>query len=319
MDIIYDPVILEHVTLNHPENKERILSLGTLPITPLPLNEEPLSLIHSTQYIDHVKTLCAANEPLDPDTQTSSGSFRAALYAVAATMKASQTGGFAVVRPPGHHAHKNHGSAFCLFNNIAIATQQLVLEGKRVLIFDIDGHLGDGTEEIFYSSNKVLYWSLHQEHAFPEKGKIDEIGAGDGAGYTINVPLPQKAGDDMYLSAVSRLLPIAKQFSPDIVAVSAGFDGHHKDPLLQLNISVNCFYQLGKMLKEQFTNVFATLEGGYNTDYLPKCFYNFLSGIHGTDKLHTEDDTESTILALETFETTLDQLAQNLKPYWLIK
>jgi acetoin utilization deacetylase AcuC-like enzyme len=316
MEIIYHPIILEHLTNNHPESKERILSLGSLPITNLPLSEEPLSLIHTMEYIQHVKNLCAKSLPLDPDTQTSPGSFNAALYSVAATIKASEIGGFAVVRPPGHHAYPDHGSGFCLFNNMAIATEQFVRNGKRVLIIDIDGHLGDGTEHIFYSSNSVFYWSLHQENVFPPAGTIDQIGDGNGAGYTINIPLPILARDDMYLTAVRRFLPIVKQFHPDVVGVSAGFDGHHSDPLLRLNLSVDCYYELGRILKNEFINVFATLEGGYNTNFLPKCFMNFLNGINGKDKLYSEETSESTILALETFNTSLDQLLAYLKPYW---
>lgn len=318
MDIIYHPIILNHLTVQHPENKERILSLGTLPITELPLTEEPLTLVHTPEYIDRIKKLCETSQPIDPDTQTSPGSFQAALYAAAATIHASHVDGFAVVRPPGHHAYPDHGSGFCLFNNIAIAAKKLVNEGKRVLIFDIDGHLGDGTEEIFYDSSQVLYWSLHQMNVFPPKGTIDEIGKGEGLGYTINIPLPQLARDDMYLSAMRRFLPIAKQFHPDVVGVSAGFDAHHSDPLLRLNVSVDCYWEIGKILKENFSHIFATLEGGYNTDFLPQCFYNFLSGINGNRKEYSEQNGESSILSLEAFETSMDQLAQKLKPYWNI-
>jgi acetoin utilization deacetylase AcuC-like enzyme len=316
MDILYHPIILEHETLNHPENKGRIVSLGDLPITELQLDEVPLHLVHTKEYINEVKQACAASQPIDADTQTSPKSWDAALYAVAATLRASEINGFAVVRPPGHHAHANFGSGFCLFNNIAIATQQLVNCGKRVLIFDFDGHLGDGTEEIFYKTNKVMYWSLHQFPAFPQKGTIDEIGEGEGLGYTINVPIPPKSGDDIYLRAVRRILPIAKQFAPDIVAVSAGFDAHRLDPLLDLELSANTYFELGRILKDNFTSLFATLEGGYNTQVLPNCLYNFLDGVNGKLKRFSEDPTESTILTMETFELDLEKLITNLAPYW---
>jgi len=316
MDILYHPIILEHETLNHPENKGRISCLGDLPITELPLDETPIHLVHTKEYINEVKEACTASRALDADTQTSPKSWDAALYAVAATLKASQTNGFAVVRPPGHHAHAHYGSGFCLFNNIAIATQQLVNLGKRVLIFDFDGHLGDGTEEIFYKTNNVLYWSLHQFPAFPQKGTVDEIGEGEGRGYTINVPLPPKSGDDIYLRAVKRILPIVKQFAPDIVAVSAGFDGHRLDPLLDLELSASTYFELGKILRENFSSIFATLEGGYNTEVLPHCLFNFLDGVNGDPIRFSEDPTESTILTMETFELDLEKLITNLKPYW---
>ena len=318
MDIIYHPVVLEHVTINHPESNNRILSLGDLPTTNLPLPEEPLTLVHTKEYIEKVKQFCQSSTPIDDDTQTSPGSWDAALYAVAATIRASEIDGFAVVRPPGHHAHRDFGHGFCLFNNIAVSTQKLVNAGKKVLIFDFDGHLGDGTEEIFYDTDRVLYWSLHQFPAFPQKGSVDEIGVGKGTGYTINVPLPAKSADDIYLRAVKELMPVAEQFAPDVVAVSAGFDGHKSDPLLDLSLSANCYYELGVLLHTKFSHVYATLEGGYNTDFLPKCFYNFLDGVNGSQKRFSEDATESTILTIESFETDLAKLIINLKPYWHI-
>ena len=318
MDILYHPIVLEHVTVSHPENKERILSLGDLPVTELSGDPSTLTLVHSNQYIESVKLACITSAPLDADTQTSPKSFDAALYAVAATIRASETDGFAVVRPPGHHAHTNYARGFCLFNNIAIAVQRLVTQGKKVLVFDFDGHLGDGTEEFFYTKNNVLYWSLHQFPAFPQAGTVDQIGEGGGVGFTINVPLPPKSGDDIYMRAVKKIVPIVKQFHPDVVAVSAGFDAHHSDPLLNLNLSTNCYFELGKLLAENFSHIFATLEGGYNTEFLPKCFYNFLDGVNGKPQRFSEDSTESTILTMESFETDFDRLLTNLKPYWNI-
>lgn len=318
MDIIYHPIVLTHDTGNYPENRTRITSLGSLPVTDLPASETDCTLIHTQEYVNKVKQACVRSEQLDPDTRTSPKSWDAALYAIAATIKASQTDGFAVVRPPGHHAHATYGKGFCLFNNIAIAVQKLVNDGKRVLIFDFDGHLGDGTEEIFYKTNKVLYWSLHQFPAFPHQGSVDEIGENEGKGYTINIPLPPKSGDDIYLRAVKKILPVAEQFAPDVVAVSAGFDGHRLDPLLDLELTCNTYYELGVILRENFSNVFATLEGGYNPDVFGKCLFNFLDGVNGKPKRFSEDATESTILTMEAFEIDLDKLVKNVSPYWKI-
>lgn len=316
MELLYNPAVLEHETVHHPESANRLTPFVSLPITQVSPSDTILELIHTKEYIAEVKAKSQRMELLDPDTQTSPGSFHAALTAAALTIQASETDNFALVRPPGHHAYPDHGAGFCLFNNIAIATKKLVNSGKRVLILDIDGHLGDGTETIFYDSKQVLYWSLHQEHAYPEKGAIHEIGSGDGKGYTINVPLPAKAADDIYMQAFNRLLPIALEFAPEIVGVSAGFDAHADDPTLQLKLSTNTYYQIGTLLTKNFTHMFAVLEGGYNTTNLENCIYSFLDGVNNAPTHHEEPFSETPFLLLEQFQINLDTLVDTLKPYW---
>jgi len=293
MKPIYNPIFLEHDTGMHPENRKRLEALGTLDETAIEIGEEYLGLVHTDEHIKRVKEFCEQGRNLDPDTITSPGSYNAAASAVGAAIMASQTNDFAVVRPPGHHAYPNRSTGFCLFNNIAIAVQNLVDQGKRVMVFDFDGHLGDGTFHTFISTDKVLFWSLHQYPAFPGEGTPDQIGEGKGEGYSINVPLPPGSGDDIFRRAVDRFTPVAKQFDPDIVAVSAGFDAHQDDPLLDLRISFNTYYFLGELLRREFTNVFSVLEGGYDLKALPKCFYNFLSGINNKTQKFTEAATES--------------------------
>ena len=137
-----------------------------------------------------------------------------------------------------------------MFNNIAIACQKLVNEGKKIAIIDIDGHFGDGTCYYFYNSDKVLYCSIHQYPAFPGKGFCDEIGEGRGKGFSVNVPLPPGSGDDLFLKSISTIIiPIVEQFKPDHIGVSAGFDAYHLDPLLNLNISSNSFFKIGDITK----------------------------------------------------------------------
>jgi acetoin utilization deacetylase AcuC-like enzyme len=246
------------------------------------------------------------------DTAVSEKSFEAAIHAVTATIMASKTNDFALVRPPGHHSHPSSSGGFCIFNNIALAAKKLVDEGKKVFILDFDGHLGDGTEKFFYNSNKVLYWSLHQSPAFPGGGAIDEIGGGEGKSYTINVPMPPGSGDDILLKSINRFIPLAKKFKPDVVGVSAGFDGHHADPLLSLNFSMNAYYEIGKTLRQNFKNIFATLEGGYNTNFLPKCIHNFIAGINGEDIKFKEESTKSDAEIIKVHEEILDKLERNL-------
>lgn len=318
MKLIYDPVFMQHDTGMHPENKKRLISLGDLPTSDIPFDESIIELVHSSAYIDHVKEYAKHGRPLDNDTVTSPMSYEAAVYAANATIMAAKTNDFAIVRPPGHHAYPHHSSGFCLFNNVAIAAQNLVEQGKKVLIFDFDGHLGDGTSEIFYHTDTVMYWSIHQFPAFPGHGNVDEIGKGDGKGYTINVPLPAGSGDDIFMDAFNTLLPIAEQFQPDVVAISAGFDAHQYDLLLDLRLTVDLYYELGKILKSKFPNMFATLEGGYNVEELPKCLYNFLDGVNGSMQRFGERHTDSDIKVWDDYEIRLNKLLGILKDYWTI-
>lgn len=316
MKIIYNRIFLEHDTGMHPENKKRLEACGDLPETEIENGEKYLELFHTKEYIQRVKDACSREEHLDADTPTSKRTYDVAVHAVGATVMASKTSDFALVRPPGHHAHPDHSSGFCIFNNIGIATQRLVNEGKRVLIFDFDAHLGDGTGRFFYNTDKVLYWSLHQFPAFPGGGNVNEIGIDGGVGHTINVPLPAGSGDDIFMDAVNMFLPAAEQFKPDVVAVSAGFDAHQHDLLLELRLSTNTYYKLGRMLREKFKNVFATLEGGYNVEVFPKCLFNFIAGINGEEMRFTEQATDSRMVAIQEFEDRAYRLRKNLSKFW---
>ena len=204
---------------------------------------------------------------------------------------------------------------FALFNNIAIATRYLTNQGKRVCILDIDGHLGDGTSSIFYQDPNVLFCSLHQYPAFPGTGWVDEIGSGPGKGYTINIPLPAGSGDDIFWKGLDYILPIVRTFEPDIVAVSAGFDAHQADPLLQLGLSLDCYYQCGSWLKHNFKEVFAVLEGGYNLDVLPKAILQFVDGFNNKQPQIRRALLPLIKRAISTFDRNMEQLHQILKSY----
>ena len=319
MRLLSHPILLEHNTgPGHPERRQRLEAFGPLePASNIPDGAEFLELIHPKTYIETVRQNCARNLPLDGDTRCSTNSFEAAATAVGLTILAMQQGDFALVRPPGHHAYRAEGHGFCLFNNIAVAAQQAVNEGKRVLIVDFDGHLGDGTMDIFYRTDQVLYWSLHQYPAYPGNGSSIDIGAGAGTGFTINCPLPSGSGDDIFRHAVECMLPAAIQFEPDVVAISAGFDAHQFDPLLQLRATGNFFHWIGQTLQTTFPGkCFAALEGGYNLEELPRSAQNFLAGVNGTAMPYPESATDSGQLCWETYELYLQQGIGALRKFW---
>jgi len=316
MDFIYNDIFLEHETGNHPENSNRLKVFKDLKSKKIENGEKYISLIHPKGYIEHVKEFCKKGKNLDPDTITSKKSYNAAIYAVGATITASKQKDFALVRPPGHHTSAGKAMGFCLFNNIAIATQKLVNQGKKVAIIDFDGHFGNGTYEIFKDSDKVLYCSTHQFPAYPGYGSVCEIGTEKGKGFSINMPLPPGSGDEIFIEAIKKIIKIIKQFKPDNLAISAGFDGHISDPLLELRYSLKSFYDVGKLIKNNFKNYFAVLEGGYNLEFLPKCVYNFVDGINGNKAKYKEQITDSRIIALDEFNNRIDELENNLKPYW---
>lgn len=241
---------------------------------------EELLLIHSPRYVDQI----AATEGkkytyLDPDTQTSEGSYEAALLAVGGLCEAISmvyTGeldnAFALVRPPGHHAEKTRAMGFCLFNNIAVGARyaQEHLKVNRVLIVDWDLHHGNGTQHSFESDPSILYISTHQYPFYPGSGALNEVGTGKGEGFTINIPLSAGYGDGEYLGIFEQLIrPIAVEFNPDLILVSAGFDIYIEDPLGSMRVTPQGFAGLTRSLMETADRccggkLVITLEGGYD-------------------------------------------------------
>ncbi|MBI5557464.1 MAG: histone deacetylase [Deltaproteobacteria bacterium] len=241
---------------------------------------EELRLNHSEAHIDRVAATAGKTfDLLDADTTTSPRSYDAACLAAGAVVEGVRLlvageidNCFALVRPPGHHAEATHGKGFCLFNNVAIGARYAIdkINVKKVLIVDWDLHHGNGTQNSFYDTDKVLYFSTHQYPFYPGSGAATEQGKGAGQGFTVNVPLPGGQGDEAFARIFNELLlPVARQYQPEMIMVSAGFDIYRGDPLGTMGVTVDGFAYMTRVLLDLADEVcrgrlILTLEGGYN-------------------------------------------------------
>jgi acetoin utilization deacetylase AcuC-like enzyme len=259
-----------HPTDHHPESPQRLEILLEAAsdgwVEPQPATDADVERCHARGYIERISTIDGPTW-LDGDTPVSESTYEAALLAAGAAMEAAARGGFALVRPPGHHAPPGRGMGFCIFNNVAIAARhaQASLGCERVAIVDFDVHHGNGTQDVFWDDDTVLFVSLHQWPFYPGTG-----GPGEGNATTVNVPLPAGCGDDDYSAAFDTIVePAVRAFEPDLVLVSAGFDAHGEDPLASMEVTAAGFRELARRCGGFAPRVAAVLEGGYNLATLP--------------------------------------------------
>jgi len=309
--IVVDARYQDHYTgRNHPERPARIGTLLTLVeeyqrpgvkrFAPRVATPEELALIHDPAHIGLVAATAKKNHfAFDADTPVSGQSYPTALLATGglltlleAIMTREVDNGFAFVRPPGHHAERNRAMGFCLFNSVAIGAQYLREKFglRRVLVMDWDVHHGNGTQHSFYDDPGVLYVSTHQYPYYPGTGAAEEAGRGQGEGYTVNLPIPAGWGDAEYQELFQGVIdPICRQFDPEFVLISAGFDAHRRDPLGGMEVTEEGFGMMARVLLRLARDhaqgrCAAILEGGYDLEGLQQSVLRVLDEMSG-DKL----------------------------------
>ncbi|RPI34370.1 MAG: histone deacetylase [Chloroflexota bacterium] len=286
-----------HFERGHPERPERVEAIRSAlqaagwwdpypRLEPVSLAPDVLKTVHNPAYVSLLEAVCRMDGHLDSDTYTTPDSWRLAHQAAGgAAAVASQVWqgkarrGFALCRPPGHHATPGQGMGFCLLNNIALAAEHLVQAetARKLAIVDLDLHHGNGTQDVFWNRGDVLFISTHQSPLYPGTGHLEETGEGPGLGTTANLPLPPGSGDAAFQAAMNEvILPLLDRFDPQMLLVSVGFDTHWLDPLGHLQLSSGVFMQLVASLASWADQhcqgrIALVLEGGYDLDAASAC------------------------------------------------
>ena len=332
--VYYHPLFLEHDTGEfHPESAERLVAarralvesgLDIEWLTPAEATVDQVARVHSPAYVDSVRQISQrGGGSLDWDTAISPDSYRAALLAAGAGIQAVTdalgTGrpAFLLVRPPGHHAGRTRGMGFCLFNNIAVATAhaRAALGVERVLIVDWDVHHGNGTQDIFYDDPHVLYMSFHEKNHYPGTGAVGDVGKGAGAGFTVNAPLSSGSGDGAPLLFFRALVePLAREWRPELILVSSGFDSQAGDPLGDLDLSGTAYQWMAARLVALTHELgvpapVCFLEGGYDPGRMAASIVLTVRGLRGEP---VEFQPRVTVAE----ERDVSAAVEEMRPYW---
>jgi acetoin utilization deacetylase AcuC-like enzyme len=305
---VYDPIFLEHDMGAHPENASRMTATMALleengllaKLTRIPAraaSAEELALVHDTGYVAAVRR---AGEQgggwVDPDTLITPRTYDVAAHVVGGTLNAVDAvirgdlaSAYCLVRPPGHHATPVQAMGFCLFNHVAIAAAHARAKHglERVAIVDFDVHHGNGTQDAFWDDGGVLYGSTHEYPFYPGTGAATETGAGDGAGCTINIPMPHGSGDAEHLRAFDEIVaPALYRYQPQMILVSAGFDAHYADEIAMQQLSVDGYGALTSIVKRAADElcggrIVMAQEGGYHLVALPWCVRRSIELLRG--------------------------------------
>jgi len=342
--IVKHPLYLEHKTgIMHPENPYRLESIytmleardfgGTLvDIPPRFARLEELLLVHDPHYVDRVLDSAEKSQiRFDPDTVTSPKTYKAAWMAAGGVMEAIRgtlagevRNGFALIRPPGHHALRDRAMGFCIFNNLAIGAKYALAYHRleRVMIVDWDLHHGNGIQDIFYRDRHVLYVSLHRHPYYPWTGGAEEVGEGEGRGFNVNIPLEMGCSDPEYGNINRHLLfPIARRFKPEIILVAAGFDIHHGDPLRSMSVTEAGFARMTQLLMEMAAELcdkrlVLALEGGYNSEALRDSVATVLWELAGRSVINREEMRQVEDARYDNIAKTIERVKGIQQPYW---
>ncbi len=331
--IIYDPIFLEHDLTGHPETARRLESIVEA-LKEKKLYEkvrhiksgkaklEEITLCHSAEYVEYVKEFSEKGGGyLDPDTYSNKNSYLAASTAVGSSIDLTNEvingnlkNGFALLRPPGHHALSNRSMGFCLFGNIAIAAKVALTQHgiKKIAIVDFDVHHGNGTQALVGDDPNILFISSHQYPFYPGTGSIREIGHGNAEGTVVNIPLPAGVGDEGFKLVYRKVvIPSLEKFNPDLILISAGYDAHWDDPLANLNLSLTGYNLISRELLKAAEDLCAGkiiffLEGGYNLEVLSEGVSNAICGLLGIESF------EDRIGKAENHEPDVEKLITEL-------
>jgi acetoin utilization deacetylase AcuC-like enzyme len=331
---------VEHQTPpGHPESPERAevfdaiasewRARGGEVVAPPEVTREQLARVHSEGYLRRIEETAGQAVALDADTYTSPETFeiarRAAGAAVDAVERVMANGGsaLALVRPPGHHAERNRAMGFCLYNNVAVAAAHArTLGAARIAIVDYDVHHGNGTQHIFETDPAVLYVSTHQFPFYPGTGAADEIGRDGGRGFTVNLPMEVGAVDEDYEEVFAAIvLPILRQFNPDLILISAGVDAHERDPLAGMRLTTPAFGAMTAAIREVAIEccegrLVAVTEGGYDLRALGQSLMTIVSTLAASATAPVEWPTSSPGIPPRRGRAAAAAAKAHLGPFW---
>ena len=338
--LIHSERFAEHQTPpGHPERPERAEGMdavanrwrtrGVEIVAPRAATTEQLRRVHDTEHLRRISETAERATALDPDTYTSPESYEIALLAAGAAvdgvervMGGSHRSAVALVRPPGHHAERDRAMGFCLYNNVAVAAAHARAQGAgKVAIVDYDVHHGNGTQHIFEADPHVLYVSTHQFPYYPGTGAADEVGRAAGRGFTVNVPLEAGAVDEDYQTVFAHIvLPVLRQFEPDLLIVSAGFDAHERDPLGGMRLTTPAFAAMTLELRAVAEEccrgrVVAAVEGGYDLHAFAASLDATIEALNGAP---SQTNWPASGIASTRGRESVDVVRRAQAPFWKI-